>query len=61
MKPGITGWAQVNGHRGETPTFAAMQARVDCDLWYAKHLNLLLDLEILSAPAWRCFWQRNAH
>ena len=47
VKPGITGWAQVNGHRGGTPKLAMMQHRVDDDLWYADHASLGLDLWIL--------------
>ena len=44
MKPGITGWAQVNGCRGETSTLSAMRRRVDYDLWYIEHWSLKLDL-----------------
>ena len=47
VKPGITGWAQVNGHRGGTPELAMMQSRVDFDLWYADHASIALDLLIL--------------
>ena len=61
VKPGITGWAQINGHRGETPTFAAMQARVDHDIWYAKNLNPLLDLKILVQTPVAVLLGRNAH
>ena len=61
VNPGITGWAQVNGHRGETPTFADMQARVDHDVWYAKHLNLLLDLKILAVTPFAVFGGKNAY
>jgi len=46
--PGITGWAQVNGHRGETPTLASMEARVEHDLWYVRNWSLWLDLRILA-------------
>jgi len=61
VKPGITGWAQVNGHRGETPTFADMQARVDFDVWYARHLNFLLDLKILAVTPFAVLGGKNAH
>jgi len=61
VKPGITGWAQVNGHRGETPAFADMQARVDHDIWYAKHLNLLLDLKILAVTPFAVLGGKNAY
>jgi Undecaprenyl-phosphate glucose phosphotransferase len=47
MKPGITGWAQVNGLRGETPTVNLMKRRVDHDLWYIKHWSFWLDIKIL--------------
>jgi lipopolysaccharide/colanic/teichoic acid biosynthesis glycosyltransferase len=47
VKPGITGWAQVNGFRGETPNVASMESRVMCDLWYISNWSLWLDLRIL--------------
>jgi lipopolysaccharide/colanic/teichoic acid biosynthesis glycosyltransferase len=47
VKPGITGWAQVNGYRGGTPTLDLMQKRVEYDLWYAAHACLALDVKIL--------------
>jgi Undecaprenyl-phosphate glucose phosphotransferase len=47
MKPGITGWAQVNGFRGETQTTLKMAQRVDSDLWYINHWSPWLDLRIL--------------
>src|SRR4051794_3422784 len=48
VKPGITGWAQINDSRGETPTLADMQRRVDLDLWYIQNWALILDLKILA-------------
>ena len=48
VKPGLTGWAQVNGSRGETPTVADMQRRVELDLWYIQNRTLALDLTILA-------------
>jgi exopolysaccharide biosynthesis polyprenyl glycosylphosphotransferase len=48
VKPGITGWAQINDARGETPTLADMQRRVDLDLWYIQNWALILDLKILA-------------
>jgi putative colanic acid biosynthesis UDP-glucose lipid carrier transferase len=48
VKPGLTGWAQVNGSRGETPTLAAMGRRVELDLWYVRNRTLALDLTILA-------------
>jgi putative colanic acid biosysnthesis UDP-glucose lipid carrier transferase len=47
VKPGITGWAQVNGYRGETDTLEKMQARVDYDLDYLRNWSLPLDLKII--------------
>ncbi|MES2978500.1 MAG: undecaprenyl-phosphate glucose phosphotransferase [Pseudomonadota bacterium] len=47
VKPGITGWAQVNGHRGETETLDKMQSRIDCDLDYLRNWSLQLDLYII--------------
>ena len=47
VKPGITGWAQVNGFRGETNTLDKMQSRVDCDLDYLRNWSLRLDLKII--------------
>ncbi|MGY3038080.1 Undecaprenyl-phosphate glucose phosphotransferase [Bradyrhizobium sp. USDA 4354] len=47
VKPGITGWAQVNGYRGETRTLDLMQKRVECDLWYINNWSLAIDLMIL--------------
>jgi undecaprenyl-phosphate galactose phosphotransferase/putative colanic acid biosynthesis UDP-glucose lipid carrier transferase len=46
VKPGITGWAQVNGLRGETPTVDSMAERIKHDLWYIDHWSLWLDLKI---------------
>jgi Undecaprenyl-phosphate glucose phosphotransferase len=47
VKPGITGWAQVNGYRGETDTLEKMLRRVEHDLYYIDNWSLLLDLKIL--------------
>ena len=48
-KPGITGWAQIHGLRGPTPTIDAMRARVAFDIWYAQHASLRLDLRFFCA------------
>jgi undecaprenyl-phosphate galactose phosphotransferase/putative colanic acid biosynthesis UDP-glucose lipid carrier transferase len=61
MKPGITGWAQVNGLRGETATLEAMRARVDYDLWYVNNANIALDLEILLRTVLEVLRHRNAY
>lgn len=47
VRPGLTGWAQVNGSRGPTPRLEDMQRRVELDLWYVRHWSLLLDLRII--------------
>lgn len=47
VKPGITGWAQVNGFRGETDTLEKMQGRIDYDLDYLRNWSLKLDLHII--------------
>jgi len=47
VKPGITGWAQVNGCRGETETLEKMQRRVEHDLWYINNWSLGLDISIM--------------
>ncbi|WP_229743167.1 exopolysaccharide biosynthesis polyprenyl glycosylphosphotransferase [Hymenobacter qilianensis] len=46
--PGITGWAQVNGYRGETKELIAMENRVKADLWYLQNWSLLLDVHIIA-------------
>lgn len=51
VKPGITGWAQVNGLRGETDTTEKMHLRVNADLYYIEHWSLLLDLKIILMTA----------
>jgi Undecaprenyl-phosphate glucose phosphotransferase len=48
VKPGITGWAQVNGWRGETATVEQIAKRVEHDLYYIEHWSLLLDLQIIA-------------
>ena len=47
VKPGITGWAQVNGYRGETKTPEQVRRRVELDLYYIDNWSLLLDVKIL--------------
>lgn len=47
IKPGITGWAQVNGYRGETKHLWQMEKRVEFDMWYAENWNLMLDFKII--------------
>lgn len=47
VRPGITGWAQVTGFRGETRELWQMEGRVWCDMWYINHWSLWLDLRIM--------------
>ena len=61
VKPGVTGWAQVNGARGETPAVEDMRKRVVLDVWYARHASLALDLRILARTPLEVLSQRNAH
>jgi putative colanic acid biosysnthesis UDP-glucose lipid carrier transferase len=61
VKPGMTGWAQINGHRGETRTIADMRARVDFDIFYAKNASLAFDLLILVLTPFEVLRGRNAH
>jgi Undecaprenyl-phosphate glucose phosphotransferase len=45
VRPGMTGWAQANGYRGETPTLDLMSKRVEHDLWYIRHWSFWLDIK----------------
>jgi len=47
VKPGITGWAQVNGYRGQTEKVWQMEKRVEYDVWYTENWNLMLDVKIV--------------
>ena len=56
VRPGITGWAQMNGWRGETDTVEKMAGRVEHDLWYIRNWSVFLDLRIILRTlryAWR--------
>jgi putative colanic acid biosysnthesis UDP-glucose lipid carrier transferase len=61
VKPGITGWAQVHGLRGETDTIDKMQARVEYDLEYLRNWSLGLDLQIIARTVKVVFFDRNAY
>jgi exopolysaccharide biosynthesis polyprenyl glycosylphosphotransferase len=61
VKPGITGLAQVNGHRGAVDTPDQLKARIDLDLYYIDHWSLWLDVKILYRTAFVCFSGRNAY
>jgi len=61
VKPGLTGWAQVNGYRGETKTLEQMEARVQYDIYYVESWSLLFDLKILVKTFIICLTGRNAY
>ena len=61
VRPGITGWAQINGWRGETDTVNKMAKRVEHDLWYIRNWSLWLDLKIMLLTAVRGFTSANAY
>jgi len=61
VRPGITGWAQVNGYRGETETVEKMQRRVEYDLDYLRNWSLRLDLTIMFRTALTVWRDRNAY
>jgi lipopolysaccharide/colanic/teichoic acid biosynthesis glycosyltransferase len=60
VKPGITGWAQVNGWRGETNTLEQIRKRVEHDLYYIEHWSIALDLRIIARTVVGGFTGRNA-
>jgi Undecaprenyl-phosphate glucose phosphotransferase len=61
VKPGITGWAQINGWRGETDTQEKIQRRVEHDLYYIEHWSVFFDLQILAATPLALFKTENAY
>lgn len=61
VKPGITGWAQINGLRGETEHIEKMAARVAYDLYYVTNWSLLFDMRIIAYTAFSGFACRNAY
>jgi putative colanic acid biosysnthesis UDP-glucose lipid carrier transferase len=61
VKPGMTGWAQVNGFRGETTTIEQLKGRVEYDIYYVENWSLLFDLKILARTAVICVTGRNAY
>ncbi len=61
VKPGITGWAQINGQRGETDTIEKMSARVEYDLEYLRNWSLALDLRIIAGTVRLLFFDRQAY
>ena len=57
VRPGMTGWAQVNGYRGDT----SIRKRIDCDLYYIENWTLGLDIKILFLTVFRGFVNKNAY
>ncbi len=55
IKPGITGWSQVTGYRGETKELWQMEGRVKRDIWYIEHWSFGLDLQIIWKTAMQIF------
>src|SRR3954447_656262 len=61
VKPGITGWAQIHGLRGETATVDVMEKRVELDLWYINNWSLWLDIKILMKTFAAVIGQKEAY
>lgn len=61
VKPGITGWAQVSGWRGETDTLDKMQKRIECDLYYILQWSIWFDLKILLMTLGTCLKNENTY
>ena len=57
VRPGMTGWAQVNGFRGDT----SIPGRINCDLWYIENWSFGLDIKILFLTVWKGFVNKNAY
>ncbi|MGM3161101.1 undecaprenyl-phosphate glucose phosphotransferase [Dickeya undicola] len=61
MKPGITGWAQINGWRGETDTLEKMEKRVEYDLFYIENWSVWLDIKIIFLTIFKGFVSKSAY
>jgi len=61
VKPGITGWAQINGFRGETETLDKMEKRVEFDLYYIDNWSIWLDIKIILLTIIKGFIDKNAY
>ncbi len=57
VRPGLTGWAQVNGYRGDT----SIRGRIECDLYYIENWTLGLDLKIIILTFFKGFVNKNAY
>ncbi|MGY6648821.1 undecaprenyl-phosphate glucose phosphotransferase [Wenyingzhuangia sp. IMCC45574] len=58
-KPGVTGWAQINGYRGETKFVRDMANRAEADIWYIENWSFILDLKIIFITAWSMFFKQD--
>ncbi|MFM0735998.1 undecaprenyl-phosphate glucose phosphotransferase [Paraburkholderia xenovorans] len=61
IKPGITGWAQINGYRGETDALEKMAGRVEYDLYYLRHRSFRMDIKIVLRTVVRGFFSKQAY
>lgn len=61
VKPGITGWAQINGWRGETDTLEKMEKRIEYDLQYIRNWSLWWDIKIIFLTIFKGFINKNAY
>lgn len=61
VKPGITGWAQINGWRGETDTLDKMEKRIEFDLEYIRNWSVFLDVKIVFLTVFKGFIDKNAY
>ena len=61
VKPGITGWAQVNGYRGEVDRLEKMERRVEMDLYYIENMSFWFDIKIILLTLFKGFAHRNAY
>jgi len=61
VKPGLTGWAQINGYRGETKQLEKMAERVRHDIWYVNNWSIWLDLRIIARTVVTILFDRNAY
>jgi putative colanic acid biosynthesis UDP-glucose lipid carrier transferase len=61
IKPGITGWAQINGYRGETDALEKMAGRVEYDLYYLRHRSFWMDIKIVLRTVVRGFLSKQAY
>lgn len=61
VKPGMTGWAQINGWRGETDTHEKLQRRIEADLYYIDHWSILFDLYIIVMTPFALITGKNAY